>query len=209
MQKCALAGTASPYRCTRRCTRFSALRADPLTHEQQQGAHIGPCPPLLTPLSVARTPPQTPLHLARDTRARNAFSLELNSTSPPQTCKRSNLSSSSKRRRERRLIVAAVGTGARASRATAAGSWAARNRGWWCTVWCRWTDVKHIFHWNGENGEFDMVKFNTMERDQYETHADIRLLAGMVLPRSLVFLMFFGLDIRVSRFGVILIVRLC
>jgi hypothetical protein len=40
--------------------------------------------------------------------------------------------------------------------------------------------VKRIFHWNGEEGKFDMVKVNTAERDQYETHADIRLFAGMV-----------------------------
>jgi hypothetical protein len=42
--------------------------------------------------------------------------------------------------------------------------------------------VKRIFHWNGEEGKFDVVKVNTAERDQYETHADIRLFAGMVGP---------------------------
>jgi hypothetical protein len=51
---------------------------------------------------------------------------------------------------------------------------------WRCVVWCRWAGVKRIFHWNGEEGKFDMVKVNTAERDQYETHADIRLFAGMV-----------------------------
>ena len=40
--------------------------------------------------------------------------------------------------------------------------------------------IKRIFHWNGEDGKFDMVKVNTAELDQYETHADIRLYAGMV-----------------------------
>jgi len=50
---------------------------------------------------------------------------------------------------------------------------------WRCLEWCRWAGVKRIFHWNGEEGKFDMVKVNTAERDQYETHADIRLFAGM------------------------------
>ncbi|KAI9452302.1 hypothetical protein BJY52DRAFT_943110 [Lactarius psammicola] len=50
---------------------------------------------------------------------------------------------------------------------------------WRCLEWCRWAGVKRIFHWNGEDGKFDMVKVNTAERDQYETHADIRLYAGM------------------------------
>ena len=51
---------------------------------------------------------------------------------------------------------------------------------WRCVEWCRWAGVKRIFHWNGEEGRFDVVKVNTAERDQYETHADIRLFAGMV-----------------------------
>ncbi|KAI0248922.1 hypothetical protein BJV78DRAFT_1284368 [Lactifluus subvellereus] len=50
---------------------------------------------------------------------------------------------------------------------------------WRCVEWCRWAGVKRIFHWNGEDGKFEMVKVNTAERDQYETHADIRLHAGM------------------------------
>jgi hypothetical protein len=54
---------------------------------------------------------------------------------------------------------------------------------WRCLEWCRWAGVKRIFHWNGEEGKFDMVKVNTAERDQYETHADIRLFAGMASCR--------------------------
>jgi hypothetical protein len=46
--------------------------------------------------------------------------------------------------------------------------------------------VKRIFHWNGEDGKFDVVKVNTAERDQYETHADIRLFTGMVGLRSII-----------------------
>ena len=61
---------------------------------------------------------------------------------------------------------------------------------WRCLEWCRWAGVKRIFHWNGEEGKFDMVKVNTAERDQYETHADIRLFAGMVSCRFLTFLPF-------------------
>jgi hypothetical protein len=49
---------------------------------------------------------------------------------------------------------------------------------WRCVVWCRWAGVKRIFHWNGEDGKFDVVKVNTAEEDQYETHADIRLRHG-------------------------------
>jgi hypothetical protein len=51
---------------------------------------------------------------------------------------------------------------------------------WRCVEWCRWAGVKRIFHWNGEDGKFDVVKVNTAVRDQYETHADVRLFAGMV-----------------------------
>jgi hypothetical protein len=40
--------------------------------------------------------------------------------------------------------------------------------------------VKRIFHWNGEDSKFDVVKVNMAERGQYETHADVRLFAGMV-----------------------------
>jgi len=58
---------------------------------------------------------------------------------------------------------------------------------WRCVEWCRWAGVKHIFHWNGEDGKFDVVKVNTAERDQYGTHADIRLFAGMVRPRPIIF----------------------
>ena len=56
---------------------------------------------------------------------------------------------------------------------------------WRCVEWCRWAGVKRIFHWNGEDGKFEVVKVNTAERDQYETHADIRLFAGMVRHSSI------------------------
>ena len=39
---------------------------------------------------------------------------------------------------------------------------------------------KTDFPLEGEDGKFDMVKVKMAERDQYETHADIRLYAGMV-----------------------------
>lgn len=59
--------------------------------------------------------------------------------------------------------------------------------------------MKRIFHWNGEDGKFDMVKVNTAERDQYETHADIRLYAGMV--RCLLFSLISISDDRFIRAG--------
>ncbi|TDL26840.1 hypothetical protein BD410DRAFT_799957 [Rickenella mellea] len=50
---------------------------------------------------------------------------------------------------------------------------------WRCLEWCKWAGVKRIFHWNEELNKFDVVKVNNAERDQYETHADIRLHAGL------------------------------
>ncbi|KAI0659545.1 hypothetical protein C8Q70DRAFT_1066160 [Cubamyces menziesii] len=59
---------------------------------------------------------------------------------------------------------------------------------WRCLEWCRWAGVKRIFHWNAEEGKFDVVKVNSAESGQYETHADIRLFAGLVcsLARCLI-----------------------
>lgn len=51
---------------------------------------------------------------------------------------------------------------------------------WRCLEWCRWAGVKRIFHWNEHTGTFDAVKVNSADPNQYETHADIRLFAGMV-----------------------------
>jgi hypothetical protein len=56
---------------------------------------------------------------------------------------------------------------------------------WRCVEWCRWAGVKRIFHWNGSDGKFDVVKVNAAKRDQYETHADVRLFAGMVRRSSI------------------------
>jgi len=50
---------------------------------------------------------------------------------------------------------------------------------WRCLEWCRWAGVKRVFHWDSELGKFDAVKVNSTERDQYETHADGRLYAGL------------------------------
>lgn len=59
---------------------------------------------------------------------------------------------------------------------------------WRCLEWCRWAGVKRIFHWNGDEGGFDVVKVNNAQGAvMYETHADVRLFAGLVrgllLPR--------------------------
>jgi hypothetical protein len=51
---------------------------------------------------------------------------------------------------------------------------------WRCVEWCRWAGVKRIFHWNGDEMRWDVVKVKSARKDQYETHADIRLSAGLV-----------------------------
>lgn len=45
--------------------------------------------------------------------------------------------------------------------------------------------MKRIFHWNAEESKFDVVKVNSAESGQYETHADIRLFAGLVSVPSI------------------------
>ena len=52
---------------------------------------------------------------------------------------------------------------------------------WRCLEWCRWAGVKRIFHWNGDEARFDVVKVNSAQgAGMYETHADVRLFAGLV-----------------------------
>ncbi|KAI1783210.1 hypothetical protein LXA43DRAFT_956515 [Ganoderma leucocontextum] len=51
---------------------------------------------------------------------------------------------------------------------------------WRCLEWCRWAGVKRIFHWNADENRFEVVKVNSAQSGQYETHADIRLFAGLV-----------------------------
>ena len=51
---------------------------------------------------------------------------------------------------------------------------------WRCIEWCRWAGVKRIFHWDADEGRFVVVKVNDAQSGQYETHADIRLFAGLV-----------------------------
>ncbi|RDX47700.1 hypothetical protein OH76DRAFT_1384976 [Lentinus brumalis] len=50
---------------------------------------------------------------------------------------------------------------------------------WRCLEWCRWAGVKRIFHWDADEGRFLVVKVNDAQSGQYETHADIRLFAGL------------------------------
>ncbi|TFK90915.1 hypothetical protein K466DRAFT_516324 [Polyporus arcularius HHB13444] len=50
---------------------------------------------------------------------------------------------------------------------------------WRCLEWCRWAGVKRIFHWDADEGRFLVVKVNDAQSAQYETHADIRLFAGL------------------------------
>jgi len=49
---------------------------------------------------------------------------------------------------------------------------------WRCVKWCYWSGVKRIFHWNADEGRFDVIKVNDLEGDCYETQADTRLFAG-------------------------------
>ena len=58
---------------------------------------------------------------------------------------------------------------------------------WRCLEWCKWAGVKRIFHWNEETCKFDVVKVNSAPKEQYETHADNRLFAGLVSRSSPVF----------------------
>lgn len=52
---------------------------------------------------------------------------------------------------------------------------------WRCLEWCRWAGVKRVFHWNGDEQRFEVVKVNSAERENYETRADSRLFAGLAL----------------------------
>jgi len=46
--------------------------------------------------------------------------------------------------------------------------------------WSKWAGVKRIFHWNEEEGRFDMVKVNNADfAGNYETNADFRMFAGL------------------------------
>lgn len=51
---------------------------------------------------------------------------------------------------------------------------------WRCLEWCKWAGIKRIFHWNEDANQFEVVKVNSASPDQYETHADNRLFAGLV-----------------------------
>jgi len=51
---------------------------------------------------------------------------------------------------------------------------------WRCVEWSKWAGVKRIFHWNEEEGRFDMVKVNNADfAGNYETNADFRMFAGL------------------------------
>lgn len=51
---------------------------------------------------------------------------------------------------------------------------------WRCLEWCRWAGVKRIFHWDADQGKFEVVKVNSAEKEVYETRADLRLYSGLV-----------------------------
>ena len=71
---------------------------------------------------------------------------------------------------------------------------------WRCLEWCRWAGVKRIFHWNGDESRFDVVKVNNAQGAvMYETHADVRLFAGLV--RSFASIRSFRLTVPFGRAG--------
>ncbi|PSR73030.1 hypothetical protein PHLCEN_2v11134 [Hermanssonia centrifuga] len=51
---------------------------------------------------------------------------------------------------------------------------------WRCIEWCRWAGIKRVFHWNGQEGKFEVVKVNDADCEPYETPADTRRFAGQV-----------------------------
>ena len=52
---------------------------------------------------------------------------------------------------------------------------------WRCVRWCVWSGVKRIFHWDPVVGRFEVVKVNgAAGGDVYETSSDARLFAGAV-----------------------------
>ena len=224
--RCARAGTASPYRCTRRCMPYSAspacLRPSASSRERAPARlrsykHRAPKNPCLHhhPHNDGCLKARRPSLHARGTRV--AFHAHGSSPSPPAKRKSAEArggggsgsgdvgrngsggAGGEKRNASCRSHAASPAPPGEADKA-----WSARRRDpringadiyvarvtkvgmgsakpcWRCVEWCRWAGVKRIFHWNGEDGKFDMVKVNTAERDQYETHADIRLYAGMV-----------------------------
>ena len=228
--RCARAGTASPYRCTRRCTPYSvspACRRPSASSRARAPARLRSYKHRAPPKSLcphhhphndgclkARRPS---LH-ARGTRV--AFHAHRPSPPPSAATKRKSAAEARGGGGSRSGEAGRNGSGgaggdkrsascrSHASSPAPPGeadkAWSARRRDpringadiyvarvtkvgmgsakpcWRCVEWCRWAGVKRIFHWNGEDGKFDMVKVNTAERDQYETHADIRLYAGMV-----------------------------
>ncbi|KIM57829.1 hypothetical protein SCLCIDRAFT_1117738 [Scleroderma citrinum Foug A] len=46
---------------------------------------------------------------------------------------------------------------------------------WRCVRWCVWSGVRRIFHWNPEQGKFDVRKVNQENSDFYQTQADAHL----------------------------------
>ncbi|KAG8858927.1 hypothetical protein FRB96_004747 [Tulasnella sp. 330] len=48
-----------------------------------------------------------------------------------------------------------------------------------CVEWCRWAGVKRVFHWNPENGAWDVLKVND-PNDTYLTHADKKITTKTV-----------------------------
>jgi len=232
--RCARAGTASPYRCTRRCTPYSASLAcrrpsassraraparprsykhrSPLhmhhqhRHHQHDNGRLKARRPSLHARGTrvafhGPSPPSAKRKSAAGTRGGGNRSGDAGRSGSGAGAGSEN--DGGKQRVQLSESACRSHSGTPAPPGEADKAWSARRRDpringadlyvarvtkvgmgsakpcWRCVEWCRWAGVKRIFHWNGEDGKFDMVKVNTAERDQYETHADIRLYAGM------------------------------
>jgi len=48
---------------------------------------------------------------------------------------------------------------------------------WRCIEWCRWAGIKRIFHWDPENGRWEVVKVNDVDK-VYCTNSDLKMVGG-------------------------------
>ncbi|VDB92211.1 unnamed protein product [Peniophora sp. CBMAI 1063] len=95
-------------------------------------------------------------------------------SSSPESVRSADAKAWAARRRDPRVNGADIYV----ARVTKSGMGSARPC-WRCLEWCRWAGVKRIFHWNADAGTFDAVKVNSADPNKYETHADVRLFAGL------------------------------
>jgi hypothetical protein len=197
------AGIASRYRCTRRCTPSSASSA--CRHRSNSSGFNrqvtqSPCeyerrnvwrPNLVLDVSISRKE-ETPNGVFHGASGKSGSKKQKKSstsqtashgggTSPSLPCSNSIHcpGAKDKSRDARRRDPRVNGADIYVCRVTKAGMGNSKPC-WRCVGWCKWAGVKRIFHWNGDELKWDVVKVNNIGREQYETHADMRLSAGLV-----------------------------